>query len=161
MIIDEAWDLLGNDEDAAKFIEEGYRRVRKYGGIFCVGTQGIEDAVMNKAAGAAFANADWKFFLRPDKDKLQQVIKDSTISLDDNKIIFLESLQTEHGKYSEILITSPLGMNIVRHIADPYALLLSASNQQDYNEVEELRNQGYNSAEVLNIMAQRRGLEII
>ena len=161
MIIDEAWDLLGNDEDAAKFIEEGYRRVRKYGGIFCVGTQGIEDAVMNKAAGAAFSNADWKFFLRPDKDKLQQVIKDSTIALDENKITYLESLQTEHGKYSEILITSPLGMNIVRHIADPYSLLLSASNQQDYNEVEELRNQGYNSAEVLNIMAQRRGLEII
>ncbi|MPX68940.1 type IV secretion system protein TraC, partial [Moraxella catarrhalis] len=161
MIIDEAWDLLGNDEDAAKFIEEGYRRVRKYGGIFCVGTQGIQDAVMNKAAGAAFSNADWKFFLRPDMDKLQEVIKDSLIALDDTKIKYLESLQTEQGKYSEVLITSPNGMNIVRHIADPYSLLLSASNQADYNEVEELRNEGYNATEVLNIMAQRRGMEII
>lgn len=161
MIIDEAWDLLGNDEDAAKFIEEGYRRVRKYGGVFCVGTQGIQDAVMNKAAGAAFSNADWKFFLRPDMDKLQEVIKDSLIALDDTKIRYLESLQTEQGKYSEVLITSPNGMNIVRHIADPYSLLLSASNQADYNEVEELREQGYNATEVLNIMAERRGMEII
>lgn len=161
IIIDEAWDLLGNDEDAAKFIEEGYRRVRKYGGIFCIGTQGIQDAVMNKAAGAAFSNADWKFFLRPDMDKLKEVIKDSLIALDDTKIRYLESLQTVQGKYSEMLITSPTGMNIVRHIADPYSLLLSASNQADYNEVEELRNQGYNATEVLNIMAQRRGMEII
>lgn len=161
MIIDEAWDLLGNDEDAAKFIEEGYRRVRKYGGIFVVGTQGIQDATMNQAAGAAFSNADWKIFLRPDHDKFEAAIKDKIIALDDLKIKYLRSLKTEQGKYSEMLITSPIGMNIVRHIADPYSLLLSASNQADYNEVQELRDQGYDATEVLNIMAERRGMEII
>lgn len=161
MIIDEAWDLLGDDEDAAGFIEEGYRRVRKYGGIFCIGTQSIQDAALNKAAAAAFANADWKMFLRQDLDKLEQAKKESIIALDDTKFRYLESLQTVQGQYAEVLITSPMGMNIVRHVADPYSLLLSASNAEAYNEVQELRDEGYSTKDVLNIMAERRGVEVI
>ena len=161
MVIDEAWDLLGDDDDAANFIEEGYRRVRKYGGIFCIGTQSIQDAVLNKAAAAAFANADWKMFLRQDLDKLEQAKKESIIALDDTKFKYLESLQTIQERYAEVLITSPMGMNIVRHVADPYSLLLSASNALVYNEVQELRDEGVDTKDILNIMAQRRGMEVI
>lgn len=161
MVIDEAWDLLGDDDDAANFIEEGYRRVRKYGGIFCIGTQSIQDAALNKAAAAAFANADWKMFLRQDLDKLEQAKKESIIALDDTKFKYLESLQTIQERYAEVLITSPMGMNIVRHVADPYSLLLSASNALVYNEVQELRDEGVDTKDILNIMAQRRGMEVI
>ena len=157
-LVDEAWQLLGADKETADFIEEGYRRARKYNGMFCVGTQGIEDAYKNDASKAAYNNADWKILLRQDPKNLNKLIEDGMVSFTPAVKRMLTSLRTEGGQYSEMLISSPNGEAVVRHIPDPFSLLMASSNAADFNEVQALMDQGYSTVETLTIMLKRRGI---
>lgn len=155
-LVDEAWQLLGADKETAEFIEEGYRRARKYNGIFCVGTQGIEDAYKNDAAQAAYNNADWKILLRQDRKNLEKLIEDGMVNFSPAVKRMLLSLRTEKGRFSELLISSPNGDAVVRHIPDPFSLLMASTNANDFNECNALLGQGYSTMEALEIMLQRR-----
>jgi conjugal transfer ATP-binding protein TraC len=157
-LVDEAWQLLGADKETAEFIEEGYRRARKYNGIFCVGTQGIEDAYKNDAAQAAYNNADWKILLRQDRKNLEKLIEDGLVNFSPAVKRMLLSLRTEKGRFSEMLISSPNGDSVVRYIPDPFSLLMASTNADDYNECEALLEQGYSTMEALELMLSRRAL---
>lgn len=156
-LIDEAWQLLGADKETAEFIEEGYRRARKYNGVFLVGTQGIEDAYKNDASQAAYNNADWKILLRQDPKNLQKLIDDGTVSFSPAILKMLKSLRTEKGRFSELLVSSPNGDSVVRHMPDPFSLLMASTNAADYNECQDLLNQGYDTMQTMQIMLERRG----
>jgi conjugal transfer ATP-binding protein TraC len=45
----------------------------------------------------------------------------------------------------------------VRHIPDPFSLLMASTNAADYNECEALLKQGYSTMEAMQIMLGRRG----
>lgn len=156
-LIDEAWQLLDSDKETADFIEEGYRRARKYKGIFCLGTQGIEDAYKNDASRAAYNNADWKILLRQDRKNLEKLIEDGMVNFSPAVKRMLLSLRTEKNRFSEMLISSPNGDAVVRHIPDPFSLLMASTNADDFNECEALLQQGYTTMQTLEIMLQRRG----
>ncbi len=156
-LVDEAWQLLGADKETAEFIEEGYRRARKYNGIFCVGTQGIEDAYKNEASKAAYNNADWKIFLRQDRKNLEKLIEDGTVHFSPAVKRMLLSLRTERGRFSEMLISSPNGEAVVRHMPDPFSLLMASTNAEDFNACQALLHQGYSTMEALTLMLKRRG----
>jgi len=158
-VIDEAWQLLGADKESAEFIEEGYRRARKYDGFFCVATQGIQDAYANAASEAAYNNADWKILLRQDRKSLDKLIADEVISFSPAVLKMLTSLRTEGGQYSEMLISSPNGDAVVRHIPDPFSLLMASSKPADFNEAQALLGKGYSTLDTLTIMLERRGID--
>ncbi|WP_459203438.1 type IV secretion system protein TraC (plasmid) [Ralstonia pseudosolanacearum] len=158
-LVDEAWQLLGADKETAEFIEEGYRRARKYNGIFCVGTQGIEDAYKNDASQAAYNNADWKILLRQDRKNLEKLIEDGLVNFSPAVKRMLLSLRTERGRFSEMLISSPNGDSVVRHIPDPFSLLMASTNAADFNECNELLQQGHSTMQALEIMLARRGYQ--
>lgn len=157
-LVDEAWQLLGHDAETADFISEGYRRARKYNGIFCVGTQGIQDAYANAAAEAAYNNADWKILLRQDRRSLDKLIDDGVVNFTPAVRKMLTSLRTEAGQFAEMLITSPNGDSVVRHIPDPFTMLMASSKAEDFNEVRALMAQGHSTWDTLNIMLKRRGI---
>ena len=69
----------------------------------------------------------------------------------------LLSLRTEKGRFSEMLISSPNGDSVVRHIPDPFSLLMASTNSTDFNEGQELQSQGYSTMETLEIILKRRG----
>ncbi|MEQ2104918.1 type IV secretion system protein TraC [Burkholderia cenocepacia] len=155
-VVDEAWQLLGDDRETALFIEEGYRRARKYKGIFGLGTQSIEDAYKNDASKAACNNADWKFILRQDKQKLDNLIKDGLASFTPAVEKMIRSLQKEDGQFAEMIIDSPDGQMLVRHIPDPFALLVATSTGEDVEERNHLLKQGYTHFQALEVMLERR-----
>lgn len=156
-LIDEAWQLLGEDKETASFIEEGYRRARKYNGIFALGTQSIEDAFKNDASKAAWNNADWKIILRQEEKDLKRMIAAGTVDFTAAEKRMLLSLRTEEGRFSEMLISSPYGQTVVRNIPDPFTLLMASSRGADFNECEELLKQGYPIMQALETMLERRG----
>ena len=62
VIIDEAWDLL-REGSAASFIENGYRRFRKYGGAAVTVTQSVNDLYSSDIGRAIVENSAGMFLL--------------------------------------------------------------------------------------------------
>lgn len=149
MFIDEAWQLLDDTAETASFIEEGYRRARKYHGSFGMGTQGIDDAFKNDAAKAAYNSADWKFYLRQDSESFEKLLKDGKANFTDNVAAQIRTLETAGGMYSEVMVTSPNGKHIVRHLADPFSLAMASTNADDYVFIEECINKGMTTVEAV------------
>jgi conjugal transfer ATP-binding protein TraC len=159
-IIDEAWDLMRGGNSGI-FIEEGYRRARKYGGSFGTLTQSIEDYYKNPAAQAALDNSDWLFLLKQKKESIEQLERGGKLKLDESGKRILSSVKTEQGHYSEIFINSPMGSGVGRLIVDPFTLLVYSSAPEDWSAISHYRKEGLSVTEainaVLNDRAQRAG----
>ena len=119
-IIDEAWRLLGRGR-AAEFIEEGYRVARKHGGLFATITQKIGDYFKSETAKAAYMNSDYCLYLRQKPEELQSAEASGQIDNSDGKVDVLRGVETIQGEYSEIAISSPDGLAVVRLLLDPYS----------------------------------------
>ncbi|HEX7381935.1 MAG TPA: ATP-binding protein [Nevskiaceae bacterium] len=130
MMIDEAWDLLGNMQSGA-FIERAYRTYRKYGGSAGIITQGFNDLTKSQAAMAAYANSSWLFALAQKAESLDAAFKDGLLNADDALREQLKSVHTAPGDYSEIFVRGDNGQGIYRFIVDPYAYWLFTSAPQD------------------------------
>lgn len=145
VIIDEAWDLMKGGS-TADFIETGYRRARKYKGSFVTGTQGVDDFYKNAASTAAFLNSDWVWMLRTKSESIQALAESKRFDLDPYKRRVLESVRTEHGLFSEIFVSCPVGYGVGRLVLDPYSLIAASSRAEDMEAVAHYTNQGMSMA---------------
>lgn len=160
MLMDEAWQLLDEDAETTQFIEEGYRRARKYRGSFGMGTQGIHDAYKNPAVQAAYNNADFKIIMRQDMDSLQNAVKQKLVDFSESKMKRIRSLRKEDGRFSELLLSSPYGDAVLRHIPDPFSLIMTATNADDYEECSRLIQEGHTTMQAIEIMMERKGIRV-
>lgn len=158
-IIDEAWDLMGGG-NSGKFIEEGYRRARKYGGCFGTLTQSIEDYYKNPASQAALDNSDWLFLLKQKKESIEQLDRGGKLKLDEGMKRILASVKTEQGLYSEIFINSPAGSGIGRLVVDPFSLLVYSSAPDDWRAIQHYRKQGQSVTDSINSVLRDRNIVI-
>lgn len=154
-LIDEAWSLMGSDGAAADFVEEGYRRARKYKGSFIAATQGINDYFATPAAEAAFKCADWKFYLRQDAAEVERLEREKKLVLSGAEKRALLSLRKEDGIYSEMLVTSPVGRGLERLIIDPFAIKLASSKAEDFEEINYHRDQGMDIIQAISTVLER------
>lgn len=138
-IIDEAWKLLGNGS-AGDFIEEGFRVARKHGGSFMTITQSPADYHKSPVAKAAYDQSDFSIFLRLKSDTLNTCVANKY--LDESAAALIRTLNTVHGKYSELMIKSPQGMFVVRFIVDPVTSILYATQARDLQFIREQRKLG-------------------
>lgn len=154
VIIDEAWDLMGQGASAS-FIEAGYRRARKYGGAFGTITQSVEDYYKTEATRAMIENADWLFLLRQKPESIERLGKEGKLSLNEWTRRQMASVTTEHGLYSEIYVHCPLGSGVGRLILDPFSMMLYSTRAQDYEAIKSLTRQGMSVAEAIETLLQR------
>lgn len=157
MMIDEAWALLGDTGTAARFIEEGYRRVRKYKGACGTLTQGANDYYKTKAAEAALENADFVFHLRAGEKSLRAIEEKQPFEVNTGIMRRLRSL-SKTDNYSEIFISTPIGYGVGRLYSDPFNVLASSSKAEDFEAVNHYRNQGMNTAEAIEAVLRDRGI---
>ena len=153
-IIDEAWDLM-NGGQAGKFIETGYRRVRKYGGAFLTATQSVNDYYKNSAAQAAWENSDWVFMLRQKEESIEQLKKSGRFNIDEFLGRLLRSIRTRHGEYSEVYISTPSGGAIGRLIVDKYTAKVYSTKAEEVHAVNQLVAQGYSLADAVEELVKR------
>ncbi|MCX8514100.1 MAG: type IV secretion system protein TraC [Burkholderiales bacterium] len=131
-IVDEAWDLMGKGNSGA-FIETGYRRARKYNGLFMTITQSIDDYYLSNTTLACWNNADIRLLLR-------QGTKAKNNTFDEYTTRLLESVTTEAGCYSEMVIQ--VGGNtcgVSRFIVDPFSTYIYSSNANDVRFVNYIK----------------------
>ena len=60
------------------------------------------------------------------------------------------------GLEADALISSPNGDAVVRHIPDPFSLMMASTNAHDFNECNALVVQGHMTMEAIEIMVARR-----
>lgn len=162
VLIDEAWDLMGGmggGGNAKEFIENGYRRARKYGGAFGMATQSIDDFYKNEAAKAAFENADWLFMLKQKKESIEALEKSGKLMMNEGMKYALNSLTTEHGYFSQIYIHSPAGSGVGMLMPDPFSLLIASSKTEDTEPIRKYREQGMSLTEAMEQILKDRGVQ--
>ncbi len=153
--IDEAWDLLRAPQ-TGEFIETLARRLRKYRGGLIVGTQRIEDFFTTPGAKAAFENSDWFCFLSQKKGSVQQLAESGKFQRNPGLIQAIESLVTQQGVYSEILICdADVNYSIGRLKLDPFSNLLYSTQPEDYTRIKELTDRGLTVSEAIKNILQR------
>jgi len=166
VIIDEAWDLLGNvmggaDSAAsasARFIDAGYRRIRKYGGAFVTATQNITDYELSAAAQSALKNSDWRCYLRQKPEAIEALKSKGAYADDPGFLQLLQGLRTERNVFAEILINGPGMRAVARSYIDPYNLLRSSSAPEDFTAIRERRRRGMSLDEAINDILRARGV---
>ena len=155
MMIDEAWALLGGSEATARFIEEGYRRVRKYKGACGTATQGINDYYKTPATEAALENADWVFHLRSGSKSLKALEEKKPFDIDEGVLRRIGALRrTDH--YSEVYVHTPVGSGVGRLLSDPFNALASSSKAEDFEDVNRYRGRGLDTAEAIEAVLLQR-----
>ena len=132
-IIDEAWDLMAGG-NTGKFIVTGYRRARKYNGSFMTITQRIDDYAANATTAACYDNAAIKIMLMQGLPK--------TIELDDYTKKMLQSLKSEAGVYSELIIDiADSGIKAkCRFIVDDYTQMLYSTKAEDITLLKQIKD---------------------
>lgn len=123
--IDEAYQTMSGSEHSAKFIEIAYRRFRKYGGAIGTITQSIDDYFKTETTMACWNNADIKFLLRQGTKSKNQQFDPYTQKL-------LDSVTTESGVYSEMLVMiGGQTCGVSRLIVDPFSAFIYSSKAEE------------------------------
>lgn len=136
VIIDEAWDLLGNSKAVEAFVEKGFRRFRKYGGCGIVVTQSIMDLQKSTSGKAIAENAANTFILKQKDSTIANAKKDDLMALPPAGYQLLKKVTTEVGHYSEIFFNTNAGMGIGRLIVDPVRVMMYSTRAQDNEAIE-------------------------
>ena len=133
-IIDEAWQLMDGGS-TGKFIEAGYRRARKYNGAFITITQKVDDYTMNATTLASYANSAWKIMLTQQQPTI--------LKLDPDEKILLQSLHSQNGVYSDILILNSETKikSLSRFIPDEFTQFLYSTTADDITLIKHIKEQ--------------------
>jgi conjugal transfer ATP-binding protein TraC len=149
VIIDEAFDLL-TGQNTSVFMEESYRRFRKYRGACLAVTQSINDFHRIPAGVAMLENADFQFLLRQKAESIEAMKNTKRVSLSDGHYELLKSVHTNVGSYSEIFIDSPVGKTIGRLVVDRFRQLLYTSKAEEFTQIKKYTDQGMSVSEAIN-----------
>ncbi len=154
-IVDEAWKLMARGS-AGEFIERGYRTARKFGGAFMTITQGINDYYKSGTSEAALANADWLFLLRQKPESIKAAEKSDQIKMDEHLRRLMTSIDTRHGKYSEIAVMGPGGVSVGRLVVDPFAEKLYSTEAREFEQIDQMVKQGCSLVEAIEQLVRTR-----
>ncbi|WP_037430015.1 type IV secretion system protein TraC [Serratia plymuthica] len=155
-IIDEAWRLLsGSNQHAAKFIETGYRTVRRHTGAFVTITQGIKDFTASKEAEAAWQNSATKITLLQDAKAFKTYLKDNPDQFSDMETEVIRRFQkAEDTHFSSLLISIGENGSFHRLFVDPVTRAMCSSKGKHFNFMQEQQRMGKSSEEAAYMLAK-------
>lgn len=160
VIIDEAYELM-RGENVSEFIEQGYRRARKYNGAFLSATQSVSDFYLNPAGRSAIANSDWLMLLKQKEEELRQLLEHGQLALSPAERELVGSLATKPGSYAEVFIRCEgVASGVGRLAVDQYAELLYSTRSADRAALARHRQRGLSLEESIRAVLQERGQEL-
>ena len=152
IVVDECWSLL-QDETAAKYIEYVSRTARKWGGVlFCI-SQSLLDWKNGPAGEVILQNCPNRLFLKQSIDTLN-AMKD-ILSLTQEELKAISSLQTIKGKYSEVFVSTEAGKGVLRYVPGPEEYWVFTTAPEDIAALDKAReDNGGNVEEAISLCAQ-------
>lgn len=156
-VIDEAWRLLGgSNPHAARFIETGYRTVRRHRGAFITITQGIKDFTASKEAEAAWNCSATKITLLQDAKAFKTYLAENPEQFNDTEQEVIKYFQKaiETG-FSSVLISIGEVSSFHRLFVDPITRAMFSSKGEDFEFMQQAQKQGATSEEAAYLLAQQ------
>jgi conjugal transfer ATP-binding protein TraC len=107
IIFDEAHRFLGKNPRMDDFIEQAYRRARKFDGSIILATQGFSDIYdreggLSRAGKTIIDNSAWKFFMNQQETSTNLLLSSGIFSFDDVDKKIIRKIRTQKREYSEI-----------------------------------------------------------
>jgi conjugal transfer ATP-binding protein TraC len=131
IVFDEAWKWFKEGSFLGEVVENGYRLARRYFGGFITIFQSMMDLRKFGKSGLVLnENSAYKFYLWA-KKKYDLAVQEKYIDADPFMLEMLNSVWTEAGRYSEIMIETPSNMGVARLPGDPFSHLLFTSNPEE------------------------------
>lgn len=163
IIIDEAHRFLGKNPKMDDFIEQAYRRARKYGASAIIATQGFDDIYNAKDGGLSRAgtvivnNSAYKIFMKQTETSVNMLIKSEVFSLSETDKEILRSIMTLKGEYSELFLMTPDDVKLpYRLVVDKYFYYLTTTDATDKAKIKELTDQGIPLGEAIDLLANTK-----
>ncbi|EAI6673134.1 TraC family protein [Campylobacter jejuni] len=163
IIIDEAHRFLGKNPKMDDFIEQAYRRARKYGASAIIATQGFDDIYNAKDGGLSRAgtvivnNSAYKIFMKQTETSVNMLIKSEVFSLSETDKEILRSIRTIKGEYSELFLMTPDDVKLpYRLVVDKYFYYLTTTDATDKAKIKELTDQGIPLGEAIDLLANTK-----
>ncbi|HEF6032987.1 TPA: TraC family protein [Campylobacter jejuni] len=163
IIIDEAHRFLGKNPKMDDFIEQAYRRARKYGASAIIATQGFDDIYNAKDGGLSRAgtvivnNSAYKIFMKQTETSVNMLIKSEVFSLSETDKEILRSIRTIKGEYSELFLITPDDVKLpYRLVVDKYFYYLTTTDATDKAKIKELTDQGIPLGEAIDLLANTK-----
>lgn len=152
-VIDEAWDLLHSSEQAAKFIESGYRRVAKQNGAFATIVQSVNDYFKNEMAMAVYENSDSQLILAQRDSTIDNLKNNDRLKLTPYEERLLRSFAGT-PEYKECLIRTPSCSGVFRVLFDPFTRILYSTNAEEFSAVDKLQASGMSMEDAVEIVSK-------
>lgn len=163
IIIDEAHRFLGKNPKMDDFIEQAYRRARKYDASVIIATQGFDDIYNAKDGGLSRAgtviinNSAYKVFMKQTETSVNMLIKSEVFSLSETDKEILRSIMTLKGEYSELFLMTPDDVKLpYRLVMDKYFYYLTTTDPKDKAKIKELTDQGISLGEAIELLANTK-----
>ncbi|ECK6995166.1 conjugal transfer protein TraG [Campylobacter jejuni] len=163
IIIDEAHRFLGKNPKMDDFIEQAYRRARKYDASVIIATQGFDDIYNAKDGGLSRAgtviinNSAYKIFMKQTETSVNMLIKSEVFSLSETDKEILRSIRTLKGEYSELFLMTPDDVKLpYRLVMDKYFYYLTTTDPKDKAKIKELTDQGIPLGEAIELLANTK-----
>ncbi len=143
IILDEAHRFLGKNKRMDDFIDQAYRRARKFNGSMIIATQGFDDIYsasggLSRAGSTIMNNSANKIFLKQTSTSTNLMINADLFGFDSTDEKLLRSIKTRKREYSEMFFISPDDMkSVFRLIMPKFFYYLSTTDQQDKKKIQE------------------------
>ncbi|TDN51495.1 type IV secretion system protein TraC [Scandinavium goeteborgense] len=146
-VIDEGWKLLNFKNDrVGKFIETGYRTVRRHRGAFITITQNIKDfdaEDASTAAKAAWGNSAYKIVLKQDATEFKQYNQRNPNQFSETERDIIGKFgKAQDNWFSSLMLRINDSSTFHRLFLDPLSRAMYSSTGQDFEFIRSRREQG-------------------
>ena len=162
IVIDEAHRFLGKNPRMDDFIEQAYRRARKYDGSIILATQGFDDIYnvksggLSKAGSVIINNSSWKIFMKQTETSINMLIKSEVFNLSELDKEILRSIVTVKPEYSELYVMTPDEVKLpYRLVMDKFFYYLTTTDPKDKAKIKELQDSGMSLGEAIETMVKK------
>ncbi|WP_267523578.1 TraC family protein [Campylobacter sp. MG1] len=157
IFLDEAHRFIGKNPRLDEFIDQLFRRARKFGASIMLATQGIGDILdssdgksLSKIGRSIINNSSWKFFLKQNENSIALLLSTEIFNFTDYEKKILGEITMVDGNYSELLAINPQDVKIpLRLVMNKYFYYLTTTKMEDKNKINNYQKQGFSISEAI------------
>lgn len=163
IILDEAHRFLGKNPRMDDFIDQAYRRGRKYDASILLATQGFDDVYnaksggLSKAGSVIISNSSWKMFMKQTETATNLLIDSNVFNFSETDKELLRSIHTVKYHYSELFLMTPDDYKLpYRLIMDKFFYYLTTTDPTDKAKINSLIESGMTMSQAIETLANAK-----